>query len=158
MEIKILLNFDGKYSKKNFSWNWFIWFHKFFGPGFFKFSGRAIVKTWVQFFFSNQTLPYDPLVICQQGGRFPKLCLKKAHMWQHVFKSLSQNPLIGLVFSLNFLCFVVVVIGVLVGSAGYYFLNLPLWKQKKSSFKSRRAVKKHSFGWNLCLLNNLFTY
>ena len=77
-------------------------------------------------FFSNQTLPYDPLVICQQGGRFLKLCLKKAHMWQHVFKSLSQNPLIGLVFSLNFLCFVVVVIGVLVGSAGYYFLNLPL--------------------------------
>ena len=31
MKITILFNFHGKYSK-NFSWNWFIWFHEFFCP------------------------------------------------------------------------------------------------------------------------------
>ena len=68
----------------------------------------------MEFFFKTDFLPYDPLVsMCQQGGRFLKLSVKKKHMWQHVLKSLSQNPLIGLDFFFlkKKLCFVVVVIG-----------------------------------------------
>ena len=36
-----------EFCQKNYSWNWFIWFHEFFGVDFLKFSGTLWFVGWV---------------------------------------------------------------------------------------------------------------
>ena len=55
-----------EFVQKIFSWNWFIWFHKFFGLDFFKFSGplwnrTTYSSTWNQ--FDQQSQSYFPKIL-----------------------------------------------------------------------------------------------
>ena len=49
-----------EFGQKHYSWNWFIWFHEFFGMNFFKFSGplciTIIILSWFNFDFASGTV------------------------------------------------------------------------------------------------------
>ena len=74
-----------EFCQKNYSWNWFIWFHEFFGLDFFKFSGTLCTV--------NLLWPQSALLELYWNSLFKKTFSgAKSRPWSVLTLGLSSMP------------------------------------------------------------------